>query len=335
MAKHDRRRFSLPHRCRCLVCSEIREDVPRSVHGDRDAATPGVGGSTTAIRFCGAKGRERIRTGAATARGTNPHQTHRFLDPNNRGRNFDTMMLTLRWPLLRLAVAGCLLAGIPACTGEVTDGEVAEEADLVLAEQEDTQAHTREAAMESDLVLAEQGDAEAQGRLGAAYYDGRGVAQDDGEAVRWARLAAEQGDAGGQGILASAYNTGRGVAQDFGEAVRWARLAAERGDAGGQSVLGFAYYGGRGVTQDDVEAAHWARLAAEQGNASGQTLLGMMYMQGRGMDQDDISAYMWLTLGASGLGIRGAREMRDDVVARRMTPEQIVEAQALARDWGK
>ena len=114
------------------------------------------------------------------------------------------MMLTLRWLLLRLAVAGCLLAGIPACTGEeVTDGAVPEEADLVLAEQEDTQAHTREAAVESDLVLAEQGDGDAQGRLGAAYYDGRGVAQDDGEAVRWARLAAEQGDAVGQGILAA------------------------------------------------------------------------------------------------------------------------------------
>ena len=251
-------------------------------------------GRTTAMRFCGAKGRERIEPEPRQPVG----QT-RFLDPNTRGRNFDTMMLTLRWPLRRLAVAGCLLAGIPACTGEVTDGEVAKEADLVLAEQEDTQAHAQEAAVESDLVLAEQGDADAQGRLGAAYYDGRGVAQ------------------------------------DFGEAVRWARLAAEQGGAVGQSVLGFAYYGGRGVAQNDVEAAHWARLAAEQGNASGQTLLGMMYMQGRGMDQDDVSAYMWLTLGASGLGIRGAREMRDDVVARRMTPEQIVEAQARALDWGK
>ena len=116
--------------------------------------------------------------------------------------------------------------------------------------------------------------------------------------------------------------------------MRWARLAAEQGDAQGQTVLGFVYSNGPAVAQDFREAARWTRLAAEQGDASAQAFLRMMYMAGRGVEQDHVSAYMWLTLGASGRGIGGGREMLDDL-ARRMTPEQIAEAEARARDWGK
>ena len=42
---------------------------------------------------------------------------------------------------------------------------------------------------------AEQGDAVAQAALGFSYATGDGVPQDDGEAVRWYRLAAAQGNA--------------------------------------------------------------------------------------------------------------------------------------------
>ena len=44
-------------------------------------------------------------------------------------------------------------------------------------------------------LAAEQGDTRAQHSLGVMYAAGRGVPQDDAEAVRWYRLAAEQGDA--------------------------------------------------------------------------------------------------------------------------------------------
>lgn len=40
---------------------------------------------------------------------------------------------------------------------------------------------------------AERGDADAQYDLGVTYVDGRGVSQDDAEAMRWYRLTAEQG----------------------------------------------------------------------------------------------------------------------------------------------
>ena len=227
-------------------------------------------------------------------------------------------------PLCSLGVAG-LLVGILACTQEV-------ESERGSVDGGGADAHVRETAVESDRVLAERGDAAAQGRLADAYWLGRGVEQDYGEALRWARLAAEQRDGRGQALLGAAYYNGRGVEQDYGEALRWIRLAAEQGDAHGQSLLGAAYYNGHGVEQDYGEAARWARLAAEQGDAGAQVILGVSYLNGAGVEQDDVSAYVWLTLAASGIGIQGASELRDRL-ARRMTPEQIAEAQARARAW--
>ena len=74
--------------------------------------------------------------------------------------------------------------------------------------------------------------------------EGRGVAWDDAEAVRWYRLAAEQGDADAQYSLGNMNAEGRGVARDDAEAVRWYRLAAEQGYARAQNRLG-AMYGGQ------------------------------------------------------------------------------------------
>ena len=237
------------------------------------------------------------------------------------------MMSTVRWwLLLQSGIVAGLFVGISACTAEV-------EEPTVTIHQRDTEAQARKAALTSDQALAEQGDADAQARLGHAYYAGDGTAQDFEQAVRWAQLAAEQGNPLGQGVLAAAFNTGNGVAQDFGEAARWARLAAEQGDARGQTVLGSAYRNGRGgVELDYEEAVHWTRLAAEQGDASAQAFLGMMYVAGQGVERDYVSAYMWLTLGASAPGIGGAREMLDTFLAKQMTPEEIAEAEARARD---
>ena len=68
--------------------------------------------------------------------------------------------------------------------------------------------------------IAEQGDADAQDELGARYSNGRGVGQNDGEAVSWYRQAADQGHARAQTSLGYMYSTGRGVRQDDAEAVR-------------------------------------------------------------------------------------------------------------------
>ena len=82
-------------------------------------------------------------------------------------------------------------------------------------------------ALREFRVLAEQGDADAQFNLGAMYYNGYGVPQDDVQAANWYRKAAEQGIARAQFNLGVLYGTGQGVPQDFVQAANWYRKAAE------------------------------------------------------------------------------------------------------------
>lgn len=148
------------------------------------------------------------------------------------------------------------------------------------------------------------------------------------------RRLAEQGDADAQALLAAVYFNGRGVERDYGEALRWARLAAEQENAGGQSVLGMAYRNGNGVARDPAEAARWLRLGAEQGDVTAQTFLGLLYLDGDGVAQDDVSAYLWLTLADAGGQTAGPSRARDRL-ARRMTPEQLAEAEARLCKWSR
>ena len=145
---------------------------------------------------------------------------------------------------------------------------------------------------------AEQGLAESQFNLGVMYTTGEGVPQDDAEAMRWFRQAAEQGHAKAQYNLGFIYENGEGVPLDYAEAERWYRLAAAQGDARAQHDLGVGYATGEGVPQDDAEAVRWFRLAAEQGHAESQFNLGVMYTTGEGVPQDDAEAVRWFRLAA-------------------------------------
>jgi hypothetical protein len=91
------------------------------------------------------------------------------------------------------------------------------------------------------------------------------------------------------------------------------------------------YANGRGVVQDDVEAVKWYHKAADQGHARAQNNLGVMYGTGRGVAQNYVSAHLWFNVAAS-RGYQRAAGARD-FTARRMTPDQIAEAQRLARKW--
>jgi hypothetical protein len=71
------------------------------------------------------------------------------------------------------------------------------------------------AALQLSRPLADQGDARAQSTLGLIYYGGRGVPQDDNEAVKWFRRAADQDDVFGNFYLGVMFADGRGVPQDY------------------------------------------------------------------------------------------------------------------------
>ena len=72
----------------------------------------------------------------------------------------------------------------------------------------------------------------------------------------------------------------------------------------------------------------WFRKAAEEGNVFAQHL-GVLYVKGEGVPQDYVQAHMWFSLSAA----QGGGTNNQDIIAARMTPPQIAEAQKLAREW--
>jgi TPR repeat protein len=83
--------------------------------------------------------------------------------------------------------------------------------------------------------------------------------------------------------------------------------------------------------RDYATAVRLVRPLAEQGDANAQYNLGVFYDNGLGVPQDKVRAYMWFNLSAA-QGREGAAAFRD-LIARRMSPAQIAEAQKLAREW--
>jgi uncharacterized protein len=110
-------------------------------------------------------------------------------------------------------------------------------------------------------------------------------------------------------------------------------MAAEQGDAEAQYSLGLMYDNSKGVPKDDAQAAIWYRKAAEQGDANAQVALGEMYASGEGVPQDYGQAHMWFNLAAADNLLHEFAGAKRDEVAAKMTPDQIAEAQRMAREW--
>jgi uncharacterized protein len=186
--------------------------------------------------------------------------------------------------------------------------------------------------------LADKGNANAQTNLGFMYFSGQGIPKNYAEAVKWYRRSAEQGHATAQFNLGLMYANGQGVPQDYAEAMKWYQKAAQQGYADAQSNIGFMYDHGRGVPQDYAEAVKWYRRAAEQGYATAQFNLGVMYKAGKGVPQNYVLAHLWFNLAAWRFPESKRKDREDaetlrDLVALKMTPTQIAEAQRLAREW--
>ncbi|MGQ0656843.1 MAG: hypothetical protein ACT4NU_01920 [Chromatiales bacterium] len=72
-------------------------------------------------------------------------------------------------------------------------------------------------------------------------------------------------------------------------------------------------------------------LLANQGDADAQFVLADMYANGQGVGRDVVQAHKWYSLAARN-GAPGATKVRDDL-ARKMTAQEIGEAERLAREW--
>ena len=119
--------------------------------------------------------------------------------------------------------------------------------------------------------------------------------------------------------------------KDFVTALKKYKSAAVKNDAYAQVQVGNFYNSGSfGVVQDYAEAMRWYKLAAAQGDANAQYNLGAMYATGQGVLQNNVQAHMWFNIAAAN-GDKDAVKNRD-IVASKMTTEQIGQAQRLAKE---
>ena len=111
-----------------------------------------------------------------------------------------------------------------------------------------------------DLIQkAARGESEARCQLGLLHLEGKGVAKNPEEGLRWLRLAAEQQHVRAQGVLGAMYRDGVGVARDDAEAVLCLKLARRTfigTDEAGQVYVGV-------VWKDDVSLFELMQILQE------------------------------------------------------------------------
>ena len=145
---------------------------------------------------------------------------------------------------------------------------------------------------------AERGSIKDEVELGAAYFAGRGVAQDEKLAAYWYEKAANAGDPAAQLEIGYFYHVGIGVARDATQAVRWFQRSAAGGMTGAKVNLGAAYLVGDGVRKDPVLAQQLFREAYARKNGLAACDLGEMYDHGIGVERDQAQAEHWYEAGA-------------------------------------
>ena len=117
---------------------------------------------------------------------------------------------------------------------------------------------------------------------------------------------------------------------DYPQALRTLRGLASKNDVEAQYRLGSMHESGSNLTQSYIEAVKWYRLAAAGGHAKAQFSLASMYLNGFGVPQDFLKSHVWFNLAA----IWGSAEAASnrETVAKRMSAQQVAEAQKIARE---
>lgn len=96
------------------------------------------------------------------------------------------------------------------------------------------------------MEAAELGNVVAMAEVASLYSEGKGVKQDDKEALRWYFKAAEHGHPTSMAIIARMYELGvGGVEQDIQEALKWYVEAANAGEPHARKRLETLFNEGR------------------------------------------------------------------------------------------
>lgn len=165
----------------------------------------------------------------------------------------------------------------------------------------------REAAM--------RGDAAAAYEIGSRYAEGRGIAVNYEEAIKWYERAADKGIVLAMFRLGTLLEKGLGTKKDPDAARRYYVQAAERGNAKAMHNLAVLDADGGGKGPNYKTAANWFKKAAERGIADSQYNLAILYARGIGLEQNLAESFKWFSLAAS-QGDADAGRKRDDIAKR-------------------
>ncbi|MCP3475201.1 hypothetical protein NLM33_33295 [Bradyrhizobium sp. CCGUVB1N3] len=173
-------------------------------------------------------------------------------------------------------------------------------------------------------AAAMRGDATAAYEIGLRFAEGKGVAANYEEAVKWYDRAAQAGVVLATFRLGTLYEKGLGVKKDADIARRYYTQAAERGNAKAMHNLAVLDADGGGRGANYKSASQWFRKAADRGVADSQYNLGILYARGIGVEQNLAESYKWFSLAAA-QGDSDAATKRDDV-AKRLDPQSLAAA---------
>jgi uncharacterized protein len=150
---------------------------------------------------------------------------------------------------------------------------------------------------------AKQGNKDALWQLAVMEYSGIGTSKNPARALQLQQKAAELGQIEAMYKLALAYTSGNGVQKDYNTALRWLD---------------------RSLAYEDAYGSNPVRSRA-------QNAMGLMYEHGYGVGNDLVLAYAWYTLASAD----DSEDVRKNLsrVAQVLKPEQLLEAQDLARRW--
>jgi localization factor PodJL len=169
-----------------------------------------------------------------------------------------------------------------------------------------------------------KGDPTAAYEVAVRFAEGKGVAANYDEAVKWLDRAAQAGVVPAIFRLGTFYEKGLAVTRDIAIARHYYVQAADRGNAKAMHNLAVLDADGGGKGADYRSAVQWFRKAADRGVADSQYNLGILYARGIGIEQNLAESFKWFSLAAA-QGDADAARKRDDV-ASRLDPQSLAAA---------
>jgi len=182
---------------------------------------------------------------------------------------------------------------------------------------------------ESEKAFVYFSKAANQGNVKAMFFaadmleKGKGTQPDLARAAELFKQASAAGHPCAVYRYAVMLMAGKGTGKDIKQAAKLFQQAAGLGSPEAQFQMGLMHAEGRhGYDRDYRKSVEWYKKAADMGHGSAQYNLASMYQFGQGVDPDPVEAYIWYSLAAN-FGRTDAAEIRDYVVAKRITQDQI------------